>query len=366
MPVRSKGMPSGRLVWVEHESQCLHGNPWGDPVVRRFPVWLPESYDIPGSTERFPVFYGLAGYLGSGPSQVNWQPFNETIPERVARLIREGVMGPVMLVFPDAFTRLGGNQYINSGAMGAYGDYLHQELVPFIDGQFRTLAERDHRGIFGKSSGGYGALMQAIHAPHCWGGVVSHAGDAGFDMVYRQDWPNTLDQLARFAPIGQIPSEETLARLQQGLDDGRVSAFLSHVFAQERPSSAITHALMNLAMAATYDPDPTAPNGFRLPFNLYSGALLPERWQRWQASDPVVMAPRHGDTLRRLRLLFIDCGWHDQYHLHYGARQLHAALVEAQVPHDYEEFEGTHSGIDYRLERSLPKLYAALRPSFIG
>ncbi|WP_298157956.1 alpha/beta hydrolase-fold protein [Ferrovum sp.] len=366
MALRTQSVFPGRLVWVEFDSRVLRGNPWNDPTQRRFPVWLPEGYDLPGNVQRYPVLYGLAGYFGSGPSQVNWQPFNETVPERVARLIHSGAMGPVILVFPDCFTRLGGNQYVNSSALGAYGDYLSQEVVPFIDATFRTLAKRDHRGVFGKSSGGYGALFQAIFAPDCWGGVVSHAGDAGFDLVYRGDWPNTLDMLARFRPDVAEKNFKQRAHarkaLTQGLDDGRVASFLAAVCRLDRPSSAETHALMNLGMAATYDPDPAAPNGFRLPFHLETGALLSERWARWQACDPVYAAPRHAAILRQLKCLFLDCGWRDQYHLHYGVRQLSAALTRARVPHVHEEFDGTHSGIDFRLDRSLPHLYAALKP----
>lgn len=362
MPVRIKGVPAGRLVWVDHQSACLQHNRWSDPAVRQFPVWLPEGYDGADITQRYPVFYGLAGYLGSGPSLINWQPFNENIPERVARLIQEGRMGPVILVFPDCFTRLGGNQYIDSSALGCYGRYLNEELVPFIDAQFRTLASPAHRGLFGKSSGGYGALMQGVNS-QTWGGVVSHAGDAGFELVYRPEWPNTLDALAPFAPPrDSVDSVMLHQRLQEGYDDGRVAAFLTHLFGQERPSSAHTHALMNLGMAATYDPDPEAPNGFRLPCHLQTGEWLPERWQRWLDHDPIHALARHETALRRLRLLYLDCGWRDQYHLHYGSRQLSAMLTRHNIPHEFEEFDGTHSGIDFRLDHSLPKLYAALRP----
>ncbi len=330
--------------------------------MRRFPVWLPEGYDEAESTRRYPVFYGLAGYLGSGPSQVNWQPFNESIPERVARLIQEGRMGPVILVFPDGFTRLGGNQYIDSSALGSYGRYLHEELVPFIDGQFRTLASPAHRGIFGKSSGGYGALMQGAMT-EVWGGVVSHAGDVGFDLVYRPEWSNTLDVLAHFAPLGGNSHDQQMRQrlLKNGCDDGRVSAFLNYLFQHEGPSSAQTYALMNLGMAATYDPDPEAPNGFRLPCHLHTGEWFPERWQHWLDHDPLHMLVHHESALRRLRLLYLDCGWRDQYHLHYGTRQLSIVLNERGIPHEHHEFDGTHSGIDFRLDVSLPKLYAALR-----
>ncbi len=122
------------------------------------------------------------------------------------------------------------------------------------------------------------------------------------------------------------------------------------------------HALMNVCMAATYDPDPAAPNGFRLPFHLETGALLPQRWKRWLQHDPVLLVDKYADNLRRLKGIYVDCGWRDQYHIHYGSRQLSRALEKARVPHHYEEFDDTHSDIDYRMDVSLPFLYRALRP----
>ena len=114
-------------------------------------------------------------------------------------------------------------------------------------------------------------------------------------------------------------------------------------------------------MAASYDPDPRAPNGFRVPFNLETGERLVQRWRRWRQHDPVELVTRYAPNLRTLRGVYIDCGWRDQYRLHYGNRLLSLRLVEHGVPHVYEEFDGTHSGVDYRMERSLPFLYRALR-----
>ncbi len=350
--------PSGRLVWVEHQSRVLADNPLGDPASRRFPVWLPPQYDQPANPgKRFPVLYDLVGYLGAGPSHTHWRPLEENVPERVARLIHEKTMGPVILVFPDCFTALGGNQYINSSAIGRYADYLTREIVPFIDREFRTLASRDHRGVFGKSSGGYGALVHGMKYPEVWGGVADHSGDAYFDFVYRSDWPNTLDELARH----RVRARKIPGGIERGLDDGRVRQFLEMIWQKEKPSSQETHALMNLCMAASYDPDPRAPNGFRLPFNLETGELIPLRWARWLQHDPIHMVGQHAKALKSLRALFIDCGWRDQYHIHYGSRILSKRLEALRVPHCYEEFDDTHSGIDYRMERSLPFLFKALK-----
>jgi hypothetical protein len=120
--------------------------------------------------------------------------------------------------------------------------------------------------------------------------------------------------------------------------------------------------LMNVCMAATYDPDPVAPNGFRLPFHLETGEVLPGRWQRWLRHDPVRLVAKFAPNLRRLKGIYVDCGWRDQYHIHYGSRQLSRALEKARVAHHYEEFDDTHSDIDYRMDVSLPFLYRALRP----
>ncbi len=159
-PVRG----AGTTVILEHSSKVLAGNPLGDPHVRRLAVWLPPQYDRRGSGPgaRFPVLVDMVGFTGSGPAHLNWKPFSENLAERAARLIHEKRMGPVILVMPDCFTSLGGNQYVNSSAIGRYADYLVDEIVPFVDREFRTLASREHRGCFGKSSGGYGAIIHGM------------------------------------------------------------------------------------------------------------------------------------------------------------------------------------------------------------
>lgn len=358
-PVRG----AGTVVVLEHVSRVLRGNPLGDPHVRPLAAWLPAGYD---GVRRFPVLFSLAGFTGTGPAQLNWKPFSENLPERLARLIHTGAMPPVIVVFPDCYTALGGNQYINSPAVGHYADYLVRELVPFVDRQFRTLVGRDHRGLFGKSSGGYGAMVHAMRYPRTWGAAANHSGDAHFDFLHRADWPNTLDELAKYrrpkAGAGAYDARRRAAApgLDRGHDDGRVRRFLQAVWAKPKVSNAEGMALMNVAMAATYDPDPRAPLGFRLPMNLETGELIAANWRRWLANDPVNLVARHARALRSLRALYLDCGWRDQFHSHYGARILARRLAAARVPHRYEEFDDTHSDIDYRLDVSLPLLAKAL------
>ena len=149
--------------------------------------------------------------------------------------------------------------------------------------------------------------------------------------------------------------------LPEGLDDGRIRRFLDHVWKKEKLSRAEGHCIMNLCMAASYDPDPKAPLGFRVPFNLESGEVIEERWRKWRNHDPINLVSRYRDPLNTLRGIYIDCGWRDQYHIHYGTRILSKRLAQAGIRHTYEEFDDDHSDIDYRMDVSLPFLYRALK-----
>jgi hypothetical protein len=364
MALKRPAWKPGTLVLLEHDSKILRDNPLEDPHVRKLAVWLPPQYDGSGN-RRFPALYDMAGFTGSGLSHVAWKNFSENVPERVARLIHERRMAPAIMVFPDCFTALGGNQYVNSSAIGAYADYLTKEIVPFVDRNFRTLASRDHRGCFGKSSGGYGAIIHGMRYPSTWGAVADHSGDAYFDFVYWHDWPNTLTELAKYRARRPKPGVFDVRKAEKGVasgrDDGRVRRFLEHVWRKPKLTMAEGHCIMNLCMAATYDPDPRAPNGFRLPFNLETGEEIPERWAKWRASDPVNLVRKYRANLKSLRGIYIDCGSRDQYHIHYGCRILSKRLAEARIAHRYEEFDDTHSDIDYRMDVSLPFLSRALR-----
>ena len=371
MALKRPAWPQGRTVILEHTSQVLADNALGDPHHRKLAVWLPPQYDemLAGSRakgKRFPVLYDLVGFTGSGFSHTNWRNFDENIPERAARLIHEGKMGPAILVFPDCFTALGGNQYINSSAIGNYADYLTKELIPFVDSEFRTLASRDHRGCFGKSSGGYGAIIHGMQYAKHWGAIASHSGDAYFDFVYMHDWPNTLTELMKYRKIKRVPGAIDVLKDEKGTalgrDDGRVKNFLDTIWKKEKLSDSEGHTLMMMAMAASYDPDPKMPLGFRIPFNLETGERIEQRWKQWLKHDPIELVTKHRANLKSLKGIFIDCGWRDQYHIHYGARILSKRLAIAKVKHTYEEFDDTHSSVDYRMERSLPFLYRALKP----
>ena len=356
-----------RILTLDHSSAVLKDNPLGDPFERPVNVYLPAAYDHQ-QKKRFPVLFDLAGFTGSGPGHLNWRNFDENLPGKLDRLIATKAMPPVIVVFPDCFTCLGGNQYINSSAIGQYADYLNLELIPFVDNQLRTLASREHRGCFGKSSGGYGALRMAMDYPQYWGGIANHSGDAYFDFVYKAEWPEVLTHLQKYSEpqLKEGLRRNVSGQAKPGQDDGRIKRFLDDIWSRnpnghDPLAGKDIMALMLVAMAASYDADPTLPNGFGLPFDLENGKFLQNRWRNWLRHDPIHMNSRQKKNLKTLKGILIDCGWRDQFHIHYGSRQLSQVLQEAGVEHRYEEFNGTHSGVDHRLDTSLAFLAKKLR-----
>jgi len=340
MPKHNFDQPRGRLDTLKIASRVLQNNVVGDPTTRTVAVYLPEGYD--GSTEEYPLFVALAGFTGSGLKLLSWNAFGESLPQRIDRLIAEGRMGPVVVALPDCFTALGGNQYVNSSALGNWEDFVLDEMLPRLEEQYRVRRDPAARAVFGKSSGGYGALVHGLKHGERWGAVACHSGDMGFDTLYRRDLPVMLDALARF--------------------DGDVVRYVEHLQGLAKIGWGEMHALMMLAMAASYDPDPDAPLGLRLPVDPRTCELIEERWACWLAHDPLVLIERNEcrQSLRRLNRLFIDCGSRDQFFLHYPARSFARKLERFDIPHTYEEFDDNHSGVDYRLDRSLPLLYEAV------
>jgi enterochelin esterase family protein len=283
----------------------------------------------------------LSGFTGTGESQLNRNPWTETIPERADRLIRAGAMTEAIIVMPDGFTRYGGSQYLNSSATGRYEDHLVRELVPWVDRRYRTIPTPEARAIAGKSSGGYGALVQAMRHPDVWALVACHSGDMYFPYCYLPDFPKCLDVLVRHG--GTV---ERFLRAWQRMP--------------RRADPALFPAINTIAMASCYSPTPRARLGFELPFDLRTGEIRPAVWRRWLAWDPVLMVARYRRQLRRLRLVYLDCGTHDEYHLQYGARMLAERLRRLGVRLAHEEFPDGHGNVQYRYDRSFALLSRAL------
>jgi len=336
------GLPEkcGAVESFSFDSRVLgQANPLGDPTARNVLVYLPPGY--PRETQRhYPVLWSLPAYTSSGPAQIAWRNHGENLPQRLDRLIASGSMRSTIVVMPDSYTSLGGNQFVDSPAMGDYARHIVEELVPEVDRRFRTIARPEARGVFGKSSGGFGGLHLAVRFPGVFGGVASHAGDCGFDRVYKRDFVSCCDELAMW--------------------DGDCEAFVSGFWRARKPSGRAFHALMVLCLAASYSPAPGRPLNLELPFDPFTARVDDTVWQRWLAFDPVCYDRDAFDALKQLRGLWLDAGNRDQYFIHYGTREFAARLSAAGVGHHHVEFDGNHSGMDWRLDHSLPWLLERL------
>jgi enterochelin esterase family protein len=327
------------VVLLPVRSRALRGNPLGDPSDRELPVYLPPGYD---ERRRFPVIFCLAGFTGTGRMLLNDQAWAPGLATRMDALLARGIARPAVLAMPDCFTRLGGSQYLNSTALGPYEDHLVEELVPAVDRVFRTLPAREHRGVVGKSSGGYGALRLAMRRSDLFGAAACHSGDMGFEYCYLPDFPKAVAGLGRH---------------------GGIAGFLRAFDRAPRKTGELLAVLNVLAMAAAYSPNRKArPLGFDLPFDEKTGELRGEVWTRWLENDPVRMVEGTADALRSLGLLYLDCGTRDEWNLHLGARMLAQRLREKRVRHVHEEFDDGHLSIPYRYDVSLPLLTRALAP----
>jgi len=331
-------MSFGSIEQKPFESVALFGNRFGDPHLRPLTVYLPPGYaDDPD--RRYPVVYVLASHGNTGQAFLNWKPWAESLPQRLDRLMGGGLVAPALVVLPDTWTSLGSSQYLNS-TIGAYEDYLIQEIIPHIDRTYRTRGD-GFRAVLGHSSGGYGAIVQAMRHPDVFSVVACHAGD-----MY---WEYTC-----------LPG---IAALHQGLQKyGGAAQFLADLASIEPKNGTFWKTVMTMCWALAHGSNPDAPLGFDLPIDPATGALDEAVWARWLRYDPVRMldVAAHQTALRRMKAVYITAGLYDEYQLQVGARVFCQKLAHLGIPHLHEELPTGHSGADVPYDRSLELLVKSL------
>jgi S-formylglutathione hydrolase FrmB len=328
----------GALDRLLVESECLAGNPLGDPAQR--PLWV---YRPPGlGDDPVPTVYVIQGYLGQVESWASRAPFEPSMLERLDAMFADGDCPPALVVFVDAWTAYGGSQFLNSTSTGRYLDYLCDEIVPFVDDRYPALPGRDHRGLTGKSSGGYGAMVVPMLRPDVFGALASHAGDALFECCYQPNFP-------------------ALARKLRDDFGGSWDVMWEQFRASERFDMERFENFDLYGYAAAYSPDPDHPGKALLPFEIATGRLIEDVWAQWLERDPVRMAPLHADALRSLRRVYLDAGKDDEWYLDLGAQAFSEELDKLGVEHTLELFKGKHGGLTYRYPGAIRELVLALR-----
>jgi S-formylglutathione hydrolase FrmB len=323
------------------ESEMLAGNPLGDPARRPLYVYRPPGVEI-DHPRALPVVYVIQGYTGQLDMWLNRTAFEPTMIERVDGLFAAGECPDALVVFVDCWTSFGGSQFLNSLSLGRYQDYLCDEVVAFVDERYPTLADRESRGLSGKSSGGYGAMVVPMMRPDVFSALASHAGDALFECCY-------------------LPSHPEVARVLRDKFDGSYEVFFERLAAADHMDwDEFASPLEAYGYAAAYSPDPSNPGKALLPFEISTGRLHGDVWAQWLDKDPVRMARAHADALRSMRRIYLDAGRSDEYYLDLGAQAFAGELAALGVDHTLELFEGKHGGITYRYPGAIRELVLAL------
>ena len=335
--------PAGRFEELTFDSAALRENPLGDPSERPLWVYLPPGYDEEPD-RRFASVYAIQGLTGQLDMWRNRSPWRPNFPELADELFATGEAPPCLVVFVDCWTSLGGSQFLDSPATGRYHTYLCDEVVSFVDRRYRTLAAPEHRGIMGKSSGGYGAMVTPMLRPDLFGGLATHAGDALFEACY-------------------LPDLRVVARALRDEYDGSYERFWEDFRSRPAFAKQSDSVLMNVwCMAACYSADEDGT--VRLPCDPLTSRLDEEVWQRWLQWDPVRMTPRHAEALRGMRAIYIAAGRRDEWFLDLGAEAFRRALTEIGVTDiRFELFDAGHGAIEYRYPIALAYLAERLSPS---
>ena len=330
-------MYQSNLKYLRYDSKLLKSFPNNKNTKRLVAVLLPDQYE---EQSHLPTIWFLGGFGSNGRDMLNDAgPFGVAFAQKLLNYQREGIIQPFIAVFPDGTTDLGGSQYINSSANGPFMDHLCDELLPFIDSQFKTIPNSSGRVITGHSSGGYGTLMTCMLRPGAFDHMIASAADSAFEISQKPSWLTAAIEIRRCGGINQ---------------------FVDHFSAQKRKEKISQNqfiANMQLAMASCFSPAPHANKAHcELPVDLETMEFIPQVWNQWLQLDPSEAVKLHSDKLAQLSYFHLDCGSEDEYGAQFGHRQIKRILGQKNIEFTYSEFTGTHRKTSYRYEERLKLL----------
>ena len=125
---------------------------------RKFAIYLPPDYET--SQRTYPVLYLLHG---AGDDQTGWVQFGEVL-SIADKAFKDGEATPMIIVMPDANTGRRG-YYNDIKGDWNYEDFFFQELMPYVEKQYRIKQDKRYRAVAGLSMGGGGSFIYALHHP---------------------------------------------------------------------------------------------------------------------------------------------------------------------------------------------------------
>ncbi|MCB0603047.1 MAG: prolyl oligopeptidase family serine peptidase [Saprospiraceae bacterium] len=292
-------------------------NTMGEHPTRALGIYLPPGYET--SINRYPVIYFLHGFFGDANML---KPIADILDFAIAtQRIR-----PFILVIPDEKTTYQGSFYSNSGVYGNWEDFTAIDLVQYMDQHYRTLADRDSRGITGHSMGGYGALKIAMDHPDVFSSV--YALSPGALTIVREYGPNS----DTYRELSTIHSVEDLKK-----------SYFGQVI---------------VALAKSWSPDAANPPFYcDIPFEYQEDSLIvhPEVLEKWYANMPVHMIDSHLENLQKLRAIKLDWGRNSGERFTQQCKMFSERLENVGITHFAEEYIGTHTSGIYTRDGRIPQ-----------
>jgi enterochelin esterase-like enzyme len=298
----------GTVERIKVHGKSLEGNLDGDSPDRDVSVYLPPSYKTEKG-RRYPVVYMLHGFTDDDARWFGLVKHWINFPEVINKTLADGKTREMIVVMPNAFTRFKGSMYSSSVTIGDWETFITKELVGHIDSHYRTLAQRESRGLAGHSMGGYGTMRLGMKYPEA------------FSSVYALS-PCCMDP-GRANPA----MKEMMKKIEALKTDDEVKS-------QSFP------ALAMLASAAAWSPNPKNPPFYiDLPFR--DGEPVPDVQARMSANATLVMVHQYIPNLKRLKFIGMDAGTKDTS-ISAATKELDKVLTDYGVAHFYESYDGDH------------------------
>lgn len=309
-------VPNAKPVSVEHikvHGAALEGNLEGEAVDRDVIVFLPPSYSK-DLNRRYPVVYALHGYSIGAEQWTHEIHVPQTVEGAFAQGSKE-----MIVVLPDSKTVYNGSMYSSSQTTGDFEKFIYRDLVSYVDAHYRTIPDRESRGLVGHSMGGYGASRIGMKHPEVFGALYMMS-------------PCCLSPMTGGGPGPSDQAKERALAAEKRMGEAKSPADLA---AQSPGFGAAGYAA-----AAAWAPDPkNPPMYFDMPTK--DGVLQPEIAAKFAANAPLAFVDQYIGNLKQYKAISMDVG--DQDGLRFDAIKLHNILDSYSVANSFEVYSGTHT-----------------------
>lgn len=294
---------TGKVLSFTLNSKALQ-NTGGEDPNRKVSVYLPPNYDA--STQRYPVIYYLHGFMGK----------DNIFPQMQAILdagISKNKIRPFIFVQADQYTLFEGSFYSNSSLTGNWDEFESKELVEYMDKNYRTLANRESRGIAGHSMGGYGAFKIGMLHPEVFSSI--YALSPGLLAMVKEFGPNSTS----FKDVQNVKTIDDLKKTY--------------------------YPKVLVAVGRAWSPNPEKPPFYcDFPFSYEGDKMIVNQpiLEKWEANMPVYMVDKYAENLRKMTAIKLDWGRNDSPRFPVQIGMLSQRLENLGINHFAEEYIGDH------------------------